>query len=191
MSDAAVRRLVEQVTLAGQHYREQHGQKTLGWLLDVLKAVPDHTMLVRWDTGEEFGRAPIRWRQEEPFVYDKRPEWSQPGYDSADSETAHPSCYRGYYNEGCFNCSMDHEPATVGIVLAMVEDTIGKSFSGYKGGVYPFDRGTLVWGSAASWSSTVGGRMLTGFKVAKRGGNRPMMILETAEEPAIDWSPQR
>ena len=90
---------------------------------------------------------------------------------------AFPSSYRGYYQDCCFNASTDYEQSNVGHVLGLVEGAIGKSFQGYKGGVFAFDTGTLVWGGSASHSDT-SDRMVSGAEIVDG-----VCIIQIVEEP--------
>lgn len=159
--------------LKGQ--RVESGQQTLGYLADIL-ALADPATPIEWDSGHQFGNDEIKWGNHPAFESDI---YSQPAYDYAQSATAHPSCYRGYYSDCTFNCSTEFERSTVGHVLGMVQAAIGRSFSGYKGGVYDFDRGTLVWGGGTSHHSTDSDRCLTGFRV-----EGDVLVLTTGEDAA-------
>lgn len=156
-----IEKLLELYHDADRAARADEGQQTLGYLADIL-SLADPAMPISWDTGHQFGNDTVTWETEEPFEHER---YSQPGYDQADSTSAHPSCYRGIYSDCTFNCSSVFDRSTVGHVLRMVNETIGKSFSGYKGGVYEFNRGTPVWGADTSWGSTGDSRVLTGFKI--------------------------
>lgn len=168
-----IEKLVEMASLAGNAKRTGAGQQTLGYLYDILR-LADPNMPIRWDTGAHFGNKPISWHQDEGFsseFYSQGPTWS------ANSDSAAPSCYRGYYMDCTFNCSVFFAESTVGHVLDMVHHTLDKTFSGYKGGEYTFTNGTAVWGGITSWDSTGDGAMLTGFEIIDSA-----IVLQTAVE---------
>lgn len=52
--------------------------------------------------------------------------------------------YRGYYNQLALGFCEDKE-VTVAELLLEARATLGKSFSGYKGGDYVMDHGTSLW----------------------------------------------
>lgn len=54
-----------------------------------------------------------------------------------------PHSYRGYYCDLSFNPSNDTK--TVGEVLSLAKDALGKSYTGYKGGEYTMDKRTPIW----------------------------------------------
>lgn len=167
-------KLVEISSKAAEADRHQGGQRDLGWLVDVL-SLAESTMPIMWDTGEHFGEAPLVWDEHDEL---ESRIYSQPAYESASrSQHAYPSCYRGYYSDCTFNCNENYPLANVAHVLNIARQAMGRSFEGYKGGVYQFGPGTLVWGGTTSHGSTGNSRMLMGFDVT--GG---IMILKTAEE---------
>ena len=56
--------------------------------------------------------------------------------------------WRGSYDELALNFTSfknDKEPMTVSVFLKMLEETVGKTFIGYKGGEFKMDEGTPVW----------------------------------------------
>jgi hypothetical protein len=60
-----------------------------------------------------------------------------------------PHSYRGYYQDLAF------EPAsntTVGAMLTAAKDSLGRTFTGYKGGDYTMSEYTDIW--LAEWGST-------------------------------------
>lgn len=67
------------------------------------------------------------------------------GTDYSPSKT---SCYRGYYEDLALNYS--NEDKTVKEVLQILKDTIGKVYTGYKGGEYKMQRFTRVWAARDS-----------------------------------------
>jgi rhodanese-related sulfurtransferase len=149
------------------------GQQNLGYLIDILTLVDPDTKVV-WDTGENFGMGSIT--VEEMPAIDS--EYSQDSYEVVDSDTgeAYPSCYRGFYDELTFNCSHGYAVSTAANVLELAKAADGRSFGGYKGGVFYMDRGTPVWGGSSSWSSTAGDRQLIGFEL-----NGDILTLKTKE----------
>lgn len=147
-------------------------QLTLGFMQDILGLCP-REMPIEWDTGDRFGMDPVFWEHVSELVSDS---YSQPDYWSANSDSAYPSTYRGIYADAVFNCSADHGDSNVGHVLMMVNDSIGRGFGGYKGGVFHFTTETNVWGGSASWSSTADQRALCGATVVSG-----RLVLETME----------
>ena len=53
-----------------------------------------------------------------------------------------PHSYRGYYDQLAFEPS---ENVTVGEMLKCAKDSLGKTFTGYKGGEYEMGEYTDVW----------------------------------------------
>lgn len=69
--------------------------------------------------------------------------------------------YRGYYNElaiGWQPATHDAESGTywplASTILERLEDAVGKTFEGYKGGDYTMDRGTTLY--VANWGDSGG-----------------------------------
>lgn len=156
-----MQQLVDLIGDSAKAKRHEGGQVTLGYLRDVLALLPKE-MPCRYDTGENFGLDPVEYDTREAI---NMPGYSQPECFDAGSATAYPSSYRGYYSDCTFNASASYELSNVGHVLSLVDGAIGKSFEGYKGGVYEFTRGTLVWGGSSSHSSTRAGGMIVGCEV--------------------------
>ena len=141
--------------------RITQGQTTLGALQDALGLLPQD-MPCTCDDGANFGDSPVTYEELEPYTSEY---YSHNGYSEPSSDTAYPSAYRGYYCDCTFNLDPGYAVSTVGHVLAMVNEAIGRSFDGYKGGVNEFTRGTLVWGGSTSRSSSGDSRMIAGIKV--------------------------
>lgn len=173
-----IQKLVEMAAAAAKAERVEGGQQTLGYLIDMLKVI-DRKMPIMWDTGHHFGNEPVTFSADEGFTSEF---YSQGPTDEADSDTAHPSCYRGYYSDLTFNCSTEFEPSTVGHVLDMAIATEGKTFSGYKGGDNFMSRGSMVWGGSTSWSSTGDSAMLTQVTVVWTSGDEAACILITSSD---------
>jgi hypothetical protein len=53
-----------------------------------------------------------------------------------------PHSYRGYYDQLAFELCKD---ATVGDMLKLAKESVGKTFTGWKGGEYEMDEFTTVW----------------------------------------------
>lgn len=168
-----LQKLMDTVSEAGRATRHDKGQKTLGYLRDMLGLMPPD-MLCRYDTGENFGLSPVEYSRGDAW---DDPEWGHPEYDIADSETAYPSCYRGYYSDCTFNAETGYPESTVGHVLSLVNGAIGKTFNGYKGGMYTFTDGTLVWGGCTSHSSTGDSRQVIGAEIVDG-----VCVIKTMEE---------
>ena len=66
-----------------------------------------------------------------------------------------PCSYRGYYDQ--LALQPHHTPASVAEVIAMLEDALGKSFEGYKGGEFIMGHSTRVW--IAEYGSSSGMRV--------------------------------
>ena len=156
-----MQQLVDLIGEAGKAKRLDGGQVTLGYLRDVLALLPPE-MPCRFDTGENFGLDAVECVTQEAINLGS---YSQPECVQAESATAYPSSFRGYYSDCTFNASVAYELSNVGHVLALVDFAIGKSFEGYKGGVYKFTRGTLVWGGSSSHRSSVDGGVVVGCEV--------------------------
>ena len=156
-----IEKLLEIAAKAGAGERVESGQVTLKYLRDMLGNL-DPTMPCEYDTGHHFGNDPVEYEKEPAF---EGQVLSCPEHDRARSETAYPSCFRGYYADCTFNASKTFERSTVGHVLGLVNGAIGKTFDGYKGGLNDFTENTLVWGGGTSHSDTCNSDMITGFEV--------------------------
>lgn len=68
-----------------------------------------------------------------------------------------PHSYRGYYCDLAFECCGGDMRA--GELLAICEDTLGRTFEGYKGGDFTMGKNTPVWIASYGYS----GKKLIGF----------------------------
>lgn len=168
-----IQALVNLVSKTARLERHDDGQKTLGYLRDILSMLPSE-MPCRFDTGENFGLEPVEYQVIPAYESDY---FSDPANNSAHSATAFPSSFRGYYSDCTFNASKDYPESTVGHVLSLINGAIGRMFDGYKGGLNTFTEGTLVWGGDTSHSSTGNNAMVVG--VEQIDG---VCVLKTKEE---------
>lgn len=93
-----------------------NGHMTLGELIDEMRKVEDKSLPVLSESSYEYGMP------------------------------SEPHSYRGYYSDlsfGLYDPLGSHN--TVQNFLNELEDCVGESFEGWKGGDYPMDGGTLVW----------------------------------------------
>lgn len=148
-------------------------QKTLGYLRDILSTLPAD-MPCRYDTGHNFGLQPVEYIQ--GHAWDD-PRYGDPECDIAQSASAYPSCYRGYYADCTFNADLTYPISTVGHVLSLINGAIGKTFEGYHGGLYLFEDGTLVWGGGTSHGNSSDCLMVIGVEVVDG-----VCILKTEQE---------
>ena len=156
-----IEKLMELSAQAGAGERVGGGQVNLKYLRDMLGNL-DPAMPCEYDTGHHFGNAPVEYEKEPAYESEY---YSHPEHDCSRSETAYPSCYRGYYADCTFNASKMFDTSTVAHVLALVNGAIGKTFDGYKGGLNDFTENTLVWGGGTSHSDTCGSDMVVGVEV--------------------------
>lgn len=63
--------------------------------------------------------------------------------DSMVANLCCPHSYRGYYDDLAFECEKGKRPSVE--LLKECKETVGKLFSGYKGGDYVMNQSTPIW----------------------------------------------
>lgn len=86
-----------------------------------------------------------------------------------------PHSYRGYYDELAFECS-SFKQTTVKNTLKMLDECIGATFEGYKGGKFKMENDTYI--NVATYGMC--GRKIVGINICQD----PITIL-TKEEEAV------
>ena len=83
------------------------------------------------------------------------------------------SSYRGYYSDLCLEPG-DDRFGTVATALADLRESVGRTFTGYKGGEYKMTNRTIVWVDYYGACSGVG---VTGVQVNSEG----VVVITSAE----------
>lgn len=89
-------------------------------------------------------------------------------FDFCDFVPGKLGSYRGYYDQLAFDYSPDGD-MTVGELLAHCKETVGKTFTGWKGGEYLMDEQTELWVAQPGRSS--------GTAVADVRGGWPVVLV--------------
>lgn len=109
---------------------------------------------------KEFAHKPIRTLGEVILLLQAAPQSDKVRLDFTDAMLKGLDSYRGYYEDLSLGYGSAGSAMTVAQLLKIFEESVGKTYQGYKGGDFTMSTKTLVW--VAPYGDT--GRMLVDIK---------------------------